>query len=146
VEIALERVIAAEDRGAVYAELARRASIDLGPQACWLLFRLSEFPGSGRLTLEKRYDVNDGSLSAGLEELKSLGFITETPDAAIAISERGRQAMAALTESRRQGLVDLLDGWDPLEHEELETLVRRLATVLLADDDKLLEATRPATP
>jgi hypothetical protein len=144
VEIALERVIASQDRGAVYADLARRAALDLGPQACWLLFRLSESPGSDRAALEQRYAAGGGSLRAGLDELASGGCVTEGAGGEITITDEGRRAMAALTESRREGLVQLLDGWDPMEHEELEALVRRLATTLLADDDALLEAARPS--
>ena len=38
----------------------------------------------------------------------------------------------------RDGLTELLEGWDPEAHPEIGVMVRRLAHELLADDEKLL--------
>ena len=51
--------------------------------------------------------------------------------------------MAKLVDARRAAFEDLLEGWDPAAHPELETLVRRLAVDVMADDDHFLRADRP---
>ena len=143
VELALERVVASEDRGAIYRALADRASLDLSPQACWLLFRLNERPGSSEATLEARFRVVPDVFAAGLASLVDEGLVTREPSGSLEITEQGTSVMSQLVEAQRASLEELLDGWDPTEHPELEALVRRLATSLLADDDRMLKAATP---
>lgn len=143
VELAIERVIATENRSLVYRNLADRAGIELGPQACWLLFRLEEFAPMSEDQLDQRYKVRPETLASGLAELEQGLLIERRQGAPLVVTEQGRAVMAQLTEARRAGLEDLLEGWDPTEHPELEALVRRLADTLLADDDKLLVAATP---
>ena len=143
VELALERVISTENRSLVYETLAARAQIDLGPQACWLLFRLAEFAPMSESQLDQRYKVRPETLSTGLGELEEAALIVRSPGLALTVTPAGQEVMERLTEARRSGLEDLLEGWDPMEHPELEALVRRLAGILMADDDKLLLAVAP---
>jgi len=143
VELALERVISTENRSLVYETLAARAQIDLGPQACWLLFRLAEFAPMSESQLDQRYKVRPATLSTGLGELEEAALIVRSPGLALTVTPAGQEVMERLTEARRSGLEDLLEGWDPMEHPELEALVRRLAGILMADDDKLLLAAAP---
>ena len=143
VELALERVISTETRAQVYTVLAERASIDLGPQACWLLFRLGDQGDTSEDDLDRRYKVPSGVLATGLGELEASKMVIRSVDGPLKVTDAGRAAMEALTEARRAGLEDLLEGWNPTEHPELEALVRRLAGILLADDAKLLVAATP---
>ena len=82
-------------------------------------------------------------LDAGLNELAKENLIVKVPSTPFTITDKGVATLAALTEARRQGLETLLDGWNPSEHPELEELVRRLASSVLADDDRLLLAATP---
>ena len=84
-------------------------------------------------------------LDQGIQELADESMITLNGTDPIVITAKGRATIAALTEARRAGLEDLLDGWNPKEHPELEALVRQLAGVLLADDDKLVKAATPSS-
>ena len=143
VELALERVVASEDRGAIYRALAERASLDLSPQACWLLFRLNERPGSSEATLEARFHVVPDVFAAGLASLVDEGLVARESSGSLEITKQGTLVMSELVEAQRASLEELLDGWDPTEHPELEALVRRLATSLLADDDRMLKAATP---
>ena len=93
--------------------------------------------------LDQRYKVRPETLASGLAELEQGLLIERRQGAPLVVTEQGRAVMAQLTEARRAGLEDLLEGWDPTEHPELEALVRRLADTLLADDDKLLVAATP---
>lgn len=143
VELALERVVASEDRGAIYRALAERADLNLGPQACWLLFRLNERPGSSEESLEARFKVVPEVFAAGLASLVEENLVHRDDTGFLEITALGRSAMVRLIDAQRASLEDLLDGWDPTEHPELEALVRQLATSLLADDDKMLKAAVP---
>ena len=145
VELALERVVGAEDRSQVYRALATRAGVDLGPQACWLLFRLAETDTVTEAELDARFKVTEGVLHSGVTELSSKEMISEESGGGLVITARGTETMALLVEARRASLEDLLEGWDPTEHPELEVLVRRLAVSVMADDDRLLKAALPST-
>jgi MFS family permease len=145
VELALERVIAHEDRAAVYRGLAARAGVDLGAQACWLLFRLEE---GGPATLEQlaaRIKVDPERLAPGLTQLEDQGLVISSTDMPLAASPAGNAVAARLLDARRQALLELLDGWDPNAHPELEALVRRLAALTMADDERMLEDSAPVT-
>ena len=145
VQLALDRVIRTENRSDVYKTLSERAALDLGPQACWLLFRLDEFPMLNEYGLAQQYKVPGSVLDQGIQELADESMITLNGTDPIVITAKGRATIAALTEARRAGLEDLLDGWNPKEHPELEALVRQLAGVLLAGDDKLVKAATPSS-
>ncbi len=145
VELALERVISVENRAAVYQSLAERAGLTLAPQACWLLFRLNELGPITEAALDARFKVAVDVLHAGVFELTAEGMVERGDDDRLVITSKGTSVMAELVEARRASLEDLLEGWDPTEHPELEALVRRLAVTLMADDDRLLKASKPAS-
>jgi DNA-binding MarR family transcriptional regulator len=60
------------------------------------------------------------------------------------LTSAGRAALDRLTAARRDGLVELLAGWDPEHHPELAQRLQELAHDLLADDDRMLRAAAPA--
>ena len=95
--------------------------------------------------LDARYKVREGVLHAGVAQLLSKNMITQDAEGSLRITAQGSEAMEALVEARRVSLEELLEGWDPSEHPELETLVRRLAVSVMADDDRLLKAALPST-
>jgi hypothetical protein len=45
--------------------------------------------------------------------------------------------------ARRNGLTELPEGWNPLEHPELIAMVKELAVALMADDERLIEDAVP---
>jgi DNA-binding MarR family transcriptional regulator len=61
------------------------------------------------------------------------------------LTPAGDEAISRLTDARRAGLTDLLEGWAVEAHPEVAEMVRQLAEALLADDEKLLADARPAT-
>jgi DNA-binding MarR family transcriptional regulator len=65
------------------------------------------------------------------------------PGTRLVLTSEGRDAIERLRLARQAGLTELLEGWDPEQHPELTELVKRLATELLADDQKLLAAAAP---
>ncbi len=159
VQRTLEAASRRENRADVYRSLAERAHLSLEPRACWLLYRLAEAPGVSLVELARQLDVPVERLETGAAELAGAGMIRldgssglgpgdgggALPDERVLITGEGRAAIDQLTEARRAGLSDLLDGWDPDQHPELTELVRNLAQSLLADDEKLLEEVRAAS-
>jgi EmrB/QacA subfamily drug resistance transporter len=111
----MERIVASltqrENRWRVYDRLAERAGVDLDPQELWQLARL----GEGR-------DVEPA------EGLRRRGLA----DGA-ALTPAGRATLEQVQAARREGLTELLDGWDPEEHEELRALLDRLSRELVAE-------------
>ena len=51
--------------------------------------------------------------------------------------------MDRLTEARRPGLAELLEGWNPEEHPEVIEMVKDLAHSLLANDERLVADAMP---
>jgi hypothetical protein len=51
--------------------------------------------------------------------------------------------MQRLTEARRRGLTELLEGWNPEEHPEVIEMVKDLAHSLLANDERLVADAMP---
>jgi EmrB/QacA subfamily drug resistance transporter len=112
----LERIVASlaqqENRWRVYEGLARRAGLDLPPEELWLLARLGEGAAS------------DGGALAGLERR---GLAADG-----ALTPAGRAALDRLEAAEREGLAELLDCWKPEEHDDVRTLLDRLAHELVA--------------
>lgn len=153
-ERTLESATRRENRAEVYRVLAQRAGLPLGPRACWLLYRLEDAcrergcPGCSLQTLADRIDVPVEPLEPAAEELGTAGMVVTdgaiTPHFELVLTDAGEQAVASLTLARREGLRELVEGWSPDRHPELMDLVSRLATNLMADDQKLLEEARSA--
>ena len=136
IEQILTRLVARENRVSLYANLAERAQLKLGPQECWLLFRIADNPGMSRAQLEQHLKIASEHVLAGFSELEAEGLVLEEPE--FSLSAAGREAAAQLHRAREAGLRELLEGWDIENNPELEVVVRELATSLLADDDRLV--------
>jgi len=62
----------------------------------------------------------------------------------LALTPAGTEAIERLTEARRSGLTELLEGWNPQEHPEVIDMVRELATALMADDERMVKDALPS--
>jgi EmrB/QacA subfamily drug resistance transporter len=143
-QLALERMAARENRADVYRRLAQRAGVDLEPRSCWLLYRLTDWPGSSALDISQRLKVTVDIIRPALEQLSARGFIEPSTPAdsdVVRLSPLGQGAVDRLTAARRAGMTELLEGWDPEAHPEVVEMVRRLARELLVDDKKLVADT-----
>jgi DNA-binding MarR family transcriptional regulator len=75
----------------------------------------------------------DGLLSAGMVEERRRGAECD-----LYLTPTGTAALDKLTEARRSGLTELLEGWNPEEHPEIIEMVKQLAHSLLADDERMI--------
>ena len=93
--------------------------------------------------------VEASVIQPGVDGLVSAGMIREHqrgPDCDLHLTDAGAQALDKLTEARRRGLTELLEGWNPEEHPEVIELVKQLAHSLLADDERLVADAMPREP
>ena len=141
IELALARLSSRENRGELYHTLASRAGLDLPPRSCWLLYRMAENPACTVEDLALRLNVDTSVIQPGVDGLVSAGMVDQRfqgADHEFHLTAPGTDALGRLTEARRAGLTDLLEGWNPEEHPEVMEMVKQLAHALLADDERLL--------
>ncbi len=146
IELALTRFSARENRGELYRTLAVRAGLDLPPRSCWLLYRLAENPACTVEDLAGRLKIDTGVIQPGVDGLVTAGMVDQRPQGAkheFHLTASGNDALVRLTEARRAGLTDLLEGWNPQEHPEVIEMVKELAHALLADDERMVADAMP---
>ncbi|HWF16698.1 MAG TPA: MFS transporter [Acidimicrobiales bacterium] len=146
IELALQRMSARENRAELYETLAQRAGVNLPPRAVWLLYRLADRPACTVDEVAEHLHVDPSVIEPGVEGLVSAGMIEEHRRGAecdLHLTAAGSLALGRLTEARRNGLTDLLEGWNPEEHPEVIELVKQLAHSLLADDARLVADAMP---
>ncbi|MDQ2826453.1 MAG: MFS transporter [Actinomycetota bacterium] len=150
VERTLHSLLRHENRPDMYRRLTARASLDLDPQATWLLYRFGEHPDQTLTSLAGLLDTGREELGSPLDVLFERGLVTGPRQSAgpvepvIALTPAGQSALDRLTTARRDGLSDLLAGWAPEDHPELAQRLQELAHDLLADDELMLrEAAAP---
>jgi EmrB/QacA subfamily drug resistance transporter len=149
IQLALERLSSRENRGELYRTLATRAGIDLPPRSVWLLYRLAENPATTVADLSDQLKIDSALIEPGVEGLVAAGMIEERPRGTavdLHLTPSGDAALEKLTEARRNGLTELLEGWDPEEHPEVIAMVKDLAHALLADDERLVADAMPHVP
>ena len=142
----LEGAASRENRGELYQMLGSRAGLDLAPRACWLLYRLADHPGASLDEMSTVLKVDSVQLEPAVAALKGAGMVEQQSQGSgghLVLTASGRAALEALTTARQQSMNELLEGWDPEAHPEVEEMIRQLAKSLLADDDKLLAEARP---
>ena len=96
--------------------------------------------------MSARLKVDPAELEPAVDALKAAGMVEqESPESGghLVLTPSGQAAIDALTTARHQSMNELLEGWDPEAHPEVEEMIRHLAKSLLADDDKLVAEARP---
>jgi EmrB/QacA subfamily drug resistance transporter len=150
VERKLNSLLQRENRADMYRRLADRASLDLEVRPIWLLYRFDEHPAMSLLDLANRLQVDVADLEPLGSRLVDRGLVAwsareDVGGPTLSLTPAGRSAVDRLTTARRQGLAELLQGWDPGEHPELAERLQQLAHELLADDDRMLRDAAPVT-
>jgi EmrB/QacA subfamily drug resistance transporter len=140
-----------EDRGRVYQELAKAASVSLDPRSTWVLFRLDGHPRLDLSAFAAAIGVTTGQLSALLAPLAEAGYVAMTPaeqsPVIVQLTPVGAAAIERLVSARRQGLTQLLGSWSDEHDAELADELQRLTLDLLrnpARRNQLLAVPAPA--
>jgi EmrB/QacA subfamily drug resistance transporter len=146
IELSLQRFASRENRAELYQTLAQRAGVDLPPRSCWLLYRLSDQPAATVQQVAARLKVSPDIITPGIEGLVTAGMVEEVTrgtECDLALTPLGHNAIDRLTEARRSGLTELLEGWNLTEHPEVIEMVKQLAAALMADDERLVADAQP---
>jgi EmrB/QacA subfamily drug resistance transporter len=132
-ERALTVLARREQHWGIYERVAARAGIELPPPEVWLVARLGERAPLPEDDLVAQLAVDPARLRNALAALEREGLAAGGNGVPVALTADGRQAYDRLVAARREGLCELLAGWDPDEHPELRTLLDRLAQTLVSE-------------
>jgi EmrB/QacA subfamily drug resistance transporter len=117
----LQRIVATlarrENHWRVYQRLAERAEVDLDPGELWLLTRLGE---------GAELDLQEPRLASAHAALRERGLVENAH-----LDSDGQAVYDRVVEARRQGLAELLEGWEPEKHDEVRAMLDRLARSLV---------------
>src|SRR6266576_1925415 len=133
IERALSRLARREERWQLYERLAALAGLDLAPPELWLLARLGERTPLTEGQLGKQLPVDPVEIAAALEQLERRSLVERRDGGPIELTAPGREDYEQLVTARRDGLRDLLDGWDPDEHPPLRELIDELGRDLVSE-------------
>jgi EmrB/QacA subfamily drug resistance transporter len=131
---ALSTLAVREERWDIYQGLADRAAIQLEPPELWLLARLGQHAPTTEAELAGALHVDDDELRAALAGLQARSLVDD--DGAIVLTDTGSETYERLVDARCAALHELLDGWNPEQHVELERLVGRLGRELVSEIPK----------
>jgi EmrB/QacA subfamily drug resistance transporter len=141
IERALSRLAQREERWQLYERLAARAGLDLAPPELWLLARLGERAPLTKAELDEQLPVDPGQIAGALDQLEQRSLVEQDNRAPIKLTKAGHDDYERLVTARRDGLRELLDGWDPDEHPPLRELIDKLGRDLVSE----IPAPVPAT-
>jgi EmrB/QacA subfamily drug resistance transporter len=132
-ERSLSLLAGREQRWQLYERLSVRAGLDLAPPELWLLARLGEQEPltQGELTAQLQSDGHP--IDEALGQLRERSLVDAREDGRIALTEPGRGDYERLVAAKCARLHELLDGWDPERHAELQRLVDALARDLVSE-------------
>jgi len=142
IERSLSVLARREERWGLYERLAARAAVDLPPPELWLLARLGERVPPTESELGEQLGGGRADIAGPLEELRVRGLVQGEDGGPIALTEPGRHDYERLVEARCAGLRELLDGWNPDEHPELQELVTKLGRAFVSEIPKPVPAAR----
>ena len=110
-----------------------RAAVDLSPPELWLLARLGERMPLTEEQLSEQLRVDPHQIAEALEQLQQRSLVESRDGGMITLTALGREDYERLVAARCAGLRELLNGWDPDEHAELQELVDKLGRDLVSE-------------
>jgi EmrB/QacA subfamily drug resistance transporter len=133
----LERIItllvARENRWRLYADLARRAAVELPAPELWMLARLGERAPITLAALSAELKIPEQELAPPLEALCARAIAEKRASAALQLTPAGAAMRERIVAARRQGLADMLARWRPEQHPDVLALIDGMAQALTSD-------------
>jgi EmrB/QacA subfamily drug resistance transporter len=133
----LERIIALlvarENRWRLYADLARRAAIELPAPELWMLARLGERAPMTLASLGAELKIPEPQLASPLRALCERGIAEKNANGELELTSTGVAMRDRIVAARRKGLADMLARWRPDEHPDVLALIERMAQALTSD-------------
>jgi EmrB/QacA subfamily drug resistance transporter len=133
----LERIItllvARENRWRLYADVARRAAVDLPAPELWMLARLGERAPIALASLSAELNIPREQLAPPLDALCTRGIAEKTAGGELQLTPIGAAMRDRIVAARRKNLADMLARWRPEEHPDVLALIERMAQALTSD-------------
>jgi EmrB/QacA subfamily drug resistance transporter len=126
-------VVARENRWRVYADLARRATIDLPAPELWMLARLGEREPMTMASLSAELKIPQEELKGPIDALGKRGIVATTATGYLQLTATGVEMRDRAVAARRKGLADMLTRWHPEQHPDVLALIERMAQALTSD-------------
>jgi DNA-binding MarR family transcriptional regulator len=126
-------VVAQENRWRVYADLARRATIDLPAPELWMLARLGEREPMTLSSLSAELRIPEQALAPPLDALCERGIAEKAANGELRLTPAGLAMRDRVVAARRKGLADMLARWQPEQHPDVLALIERMAQALTSD-------------
>jgi EmrB/QacA subfamily drug resistance transporter len=120
-----------DERWETYERFALRAGVRLRPPELWLLARLGKRVPITVSRLNEELPVGRDRIEGALEELQRDGLVVGD-DGTLRLSDEGTDLFERIVSARCERLREVLAGWDPDRHEELEKLIDDLGRDLVS--------------
>ena len=132
-QVALSRQLSRENRLRPYERLARRANVDLDPGETWMLTRVAQETSRPIVAMAEASKTPVARVDQVAAVLARRGYVT-VEGQTVFITDSGRQVAAVLEAAQVEGLKELLEGWTPHDHPDLEALVAEISKRLSSED------------
>jgi DNA-binding MarR family transcriptional regulator len=132
IERALAAITPRQERWSLYERVAERAGVALPPPGLWLLARLGERAPIRAEALARDVGVPPERVAGIVPDLTARGVVAEDGDRCLVLTGPGTEAVERVVAVRRDGLCELLDGWEPDAHPELRRLLDDFARSLVS--------------
>jgi hypothetical protein len=120
-------------RGYVDA-IVKRAGVDVGIEAAWLLVQIERKPDVSTRKLGRKGKVDPMKLQISTAELLDKSFIAPTSATDVyRLTGAGCEIYNRLVAARRAHLTETWSEWSPKEREDLATILRDLAHELIPE-------------
>jgi EmrB/QacA subfamily drug resistance transporter len=133
----LERIVttlmAHENRWRLYADLARRAQLDLPAPELWMLARLGERAPRSPQSLSDDLQLSPARLEAPLQALCDRGIAEKDAAGILRLTAAGSLMRDRVLAARRKGLSDIMARWEPDKHPDVLALLDRMVETLVRD-------------
>jgi MFS family permease len=143
IERALSLLAGRDQRWSVYERLAARAGLELAPPELWLLARLGEREPLTEAHLIGQFRGDSDAIAEALAQLRRRSLVDGRDAGTIALTTTGRDDYERLVAAKCAGLRELLDGWQPEQHAELQELVDDLGRDLVSEIPRPTAASLP---
>ncbi len=131
-EVALSRTLSRDARLRGYAYLAQRAGADLSPGSCWMLARAASCGPREVDDMARGAKTSPEVVRRVADALAEGGYVTVDGDT-VTVTAAGRGVAESLRAASRAGLRELLEGWSPDEHLDVQRLCDEISARLAGE-------------
>ncbi len=120
-------------RGYVDA-IVKRAGLDVGIEAAWLLVQIERKPGKSIYKLGRRGKLEPAKVQIAKRELLDKSLISAAPESDVyRLTSAGCEIYNRLAAARREHLAELWPEWSPEKREDVAEILRSLASELIPE-------------